>query len=87
MVINGRHKDKSLYTTLNAQFVLIVIINKEPDNTRFYFFLAYSATKLVLHKHTVTTAKEKIKWPELGPRAQLKQTLITTMVTQNETNN
>jgi len=49
---------------------------------QFDFFLAFSATTMVLYKHTVTTAKEKLKYELLGPRAQLKQTLITTMVTK-----
>jgi len=51
------------------------------DDSHFDNFLAFSATTIMLYKHTVTTAKEKRKHEKLGPRAQLKQTLITTMVT------
>jgi len=50
-------------------------------NFKFSWLSAFSATTMVLFKHTVTTAKEKLKYEKLGPRAQLKQTLITTMVT------
>jgi len=44
-------------------------------------FLTFFVITMVLFKHTVTTAKEKLKYEKLRPRAQLKQTLIPTMVT------
>jgi len=79
----GGYKHKSLNTTLNAHFMLI---SSSSLTTRSWWepilhFLAFSVTRMVLFKHTVTTAKERLKYEKLGPRAQLKQTLITTIVT------
>jgi len=76
------HKITKVYTQLKCPlYIDFIISNNIKELTRETIFLAFSVTTMVLFKHTVTTAKEKLKNELLGPRAQLKQTLITTMVT------
>jgi len=85
VVTNFTYKHKSLNPTVNAHFMLISSLSSS-SSTRSWWepilhFLAFSAATMVLFKHTVTTPKEKVEYEILGPRAQLKQTLITTTLT------
>jgi len=50
-----------LNRTINACFVWFCHHQQEANDNQFYRFLAFSATTMVLHKHTITTAKEKLK--------------------------
>jgi len=61
VVINIRYKDKSLNTKLIKICVDFFHHQQGADDNRSFIFLAFSAQTMVLYKHTITTAKEKLK--------------------------
>jgi len=68
-----------MLTLLNACFRLLLSSSTKSWWQVSFHFLGFLCTYTTIIQHQVATAKEKLKWEKLAPRAQLNQTLITAM--------